>query len=139
MVPGKKSHNLKGKLRFIVKNKEKPHKITSEEMDTFLKRYGKNMMKVMIFPPHRPFVSRILTDGKGRIYVIRQKSVLEQTKTVTVDIYGKDGRFLYKTELPYMPVQFSEDYFYVIDRIADDDDKVEVKKVRIKNYKKFKY
>ncbi|MCK4764895.1 MAG: 6-bladed beta-propeller [Candidatus Aminicenantes bacterium] len=129
--------DLSGAVQFIIDKGEKPHKISSAEMDEFKRLYGKEMVKRLIFPPHRPFIEKILSDEKGRIYVVRKKSILDDSKIGKVEIFGKKGRFLYEAEFPYLPVLFKSGCFYVIERDAKDE--TVIKKVKIKNYETLKY
>lgn len=123
--------DFEGNLKLAFSKEEKIQSITSKEKDKFSKQEG------VVFPPHRPFFKSILSDEKGRIWVIRVKSILEKDKTENIDIFSKDGRYLYEAELPYLPRIIRDGCIWVIDR--DEEDKTAIKKLVIKNYNSMKY
>ena len=94
------------------------------------------------FPPHRPFFKGILGDEKGRIYVFRMKPILDKTQEETVDIFSRDGRYLYQTKLPCFPKSIRNGIIYFIEEDNSNKDKdpiFKIKKLTIKNYASIKY
>jgi len=94
------------------------------------------------FPPHRPFFKGILGDEKGRIYVFRMKSVLNKSKEEILDIFSKDGRYLYQTKLPCFPKSIRNGVIYFMEENDSNKDKdpiYKIKKLTIKNYDSIKY
>ena len=129
--------DLNGNITEIITVDEPVQKIGSGELARFRERYGKSRYKELIFPPHRPFFQGLLSDEKGRIYVIHTKSVLRKGTERTVDIIGQNGRFLYRTTVPYYPLIIHDGAIYVNDRSKDDLNRI--KKIIIKNYNSLKY
>jgi hypothetical protein len=63
-------------------------------------------------PHHRPFFDRIRVDDRGRIYVRRCKSVLDDSEEMNFDIFGNDGHYLYTTRLPFLPMSIRDGFMY---------------------------
>jgi hypothetical protein len=85
------------------------------------------------FPPHRPYFNRILLDDAGRIYVRNAGSVLDQNVPVQLDIFSKDGFYLYKTSFPFTPDVIRKGRMYDV-FTSQETGKVEIKRYRIKNW-----
>ena len=142
----KYDHN--GNLLSAFTVEEKPQNISSREKNEIINSPKKTKITGSIkrpdieFPPHRPFFKGIFSDERGRIYVFRMKSVLDKDKDEIVDIFSKDGRYLYQTEFPCLPKFIRNGSFYYIekdDRDKDRDPIYKIKKLTIKNYNSIKY
>lgn len=142
----KYDHNGNLLSTFIVE--ERPQNISSmekSEIKNLSKRTkvtGTVKRPDIEFPPHRPFFKGIFSDERGRIYVFRMKSVLDKDKDEIVDIFGKDGRYLYQTKFPCFPKAIRNGCIYYLDE--DDRDKYKdsiyrIKKFTIKNYNSIRY
>ncbi len=118
-----------GEIQTIFIQDEKPQPISSKEKS----KMGKNVK----LPHHRPFFNTILSDEKGRIYVIKTKSILDRNNVVQIDIFSRDGQYLYKTELPYFPRIIENGSIFIIDK--DEEGKRAIKKLEIRNYHKLHY
>ncbi len=111
-----------GELELIIRVDAPRSLISQREKDEiyrrnseFEKKWPKDVVRDAIhFPNHRPFFSSILTDDKGRIYVERVKSVLDESTGIEFDILSRDGRFLYTTKLPVAPEIIKNGFFYVV-------------------------
>lgn len=117
-------HDFKGNVKFVIDRDENPQSISSKEK----RLVGKNS----VFPSHRPFFKKLMSDDKGRIYVIRVKSVLDKDKAEKADIFSKHGRYLYRTEFPAMPSVINNDSVYFIDE--DQEGMKVIKRTKIRNY-----
>lgn len=124
-------YDLEGSLKSEISKEVKAQPITGAEKEKFSKSED------IVFPPYRPFFKGILSDEKGRIWVIRTKSILEKDKKEIADIFSKEGRYLYEVELPYFPKIIRDGNIWVIDR--DEEDRTLIKKLIIKNYSSMKY
>lgn len=129
-------HDLQGKLVFSLYNTENPQSI-SGDIARLKRLWGKDYVNSVNFPPHKPFFKDLLCDEKGRIYVVRVKSFFDKNKNEIVDIFNKDGQYLYKTTFPYFPRYIKNGYVIAIDR--DEEDRVIIKKLIIKNYDQIQY
>jgi hypothetical protein len=116
--------DLSGK-NVIVFDKEEPSQIVSRKEknkiieDLFKKvanaelGWTKNFVEKMAnLPHHRPFFDRIRVDDRGRIYVRRCKSVLDDSEEMNFDIFGNDGHYLYTTRLPFLPMSIRDGFMY---------------------------
>ena len=68
------------------------------------------------FPSHRPFFGKIFTDDIGSIYVLKYISILDQNEANVWDVFGKNGGYLYKLTLPFMPAVIKSGFLYEIRR-----------------------
>lgn len=119
-----------GNVNIIFVKEEKAQPITGQEKERYRKA------KDLYFPPHRPFFKAILSDEKGRIYVVKMRSILDKTRVEEIDIFNNSGIYLYKTTLEYFPLVIRNGWIYVLDK--DEQEHREIKRLRIKNYHNFK-
>ena len=68
----------------------------------------------MVFPTTRPYFNRLICDDEGNIYVIREKSVLDATRDIEMDIFNKDGCYVYSTRTSQKPYLIKEGNFYTV-------------------------
>jgi len=129
-------YDLQGKLVLSYDKAENPQSI-SGDIARLKRLIGKDYVNSMNFPPHKPFFKDLLCDEKGRIYVVRVKSYFDRNKNEIVDIFNKNGQYLYKTTFPYFPRCIKNGYIIAIDR--DEEDRVIIKKLIIKNYDQILY
>jgi len=110
-----------GKTILTMTKDEKPLAITSEEKAAIRKegpsaavwRSGNPKVEEgIVFPPHRPYFSSLQTDGAGRIYVMRRKSVLDKGAELLYDIFCADGYYLYKMRLGFRPIFMKAGFLY---------------------------
>jgi len=89
------------------------------------------------FPEHRPYFGRIFTDDAGRIYVARTGSILEKEAPWRIDVFSKDGYFIYRMTWKTFPSVIRAGYFY---QVREDKETSEYQAVRfkIKNWEKMK-
>lgn len=116
--------DFSGNVKSVIDRDENPQPISSKEKGI--------LGKSSIFPSHRPFFKKLMSDDQGRIYVIRMQSVLEKDTTEKADIFSKHGRFLYRTEFPALPMVIKNESVYFIDE--DREDLRLIKRAKIKNY-----
>ncbi len=113
-----------GEILLIIKKDEPEQPITRKEKDKIIDdrlestaRRGARWPRDVVeeganFPDHRPFFESIASDDKGRIFVRKIKSVLDESTEVEFDIFSKDGYFLYTTKLPFNPILIKDSYLY---------------------------
>lgn len=139
-------YDLEGKLAFAITLDENPGEISSKEKNFIVEKTKKSMkLNVgnnlkMNFPDNRPFFKKILIDEKDRIYVIRLKSIMEEENGEVIDIFSKDGKYLYKVTIPFEPLIIKNGFVYFIEKTLDNDDDYiyKVKCFEIKNYNLFR-
>ncbi|NIM58399.1 MAG: 6-bladed beta-propeller [Candidatus Aminicenantes bacterium] len=135
--------NLEGDLELIIKKEEPAHSISQKEKNKIYESYSrleerwpKGVVKEAIqFPSHRPYFNRILTDDRGRIYVRRVRSVIDESEEVEFDIFSKEGHYLYKTNLPFTPSVIKNGYFYE-HYSSEETGEVKIKRYKAKNWEK---
>jgi hypothetical protein len=133
--------NLEGDLELIIKKEEPQHPISQKEKNKIYEgfsdleeKWPKGVVKEAAqFPSHRPFFNRIATDDRGRIYVRRIKSVIDESKEVEFDIFSKEGYYLYKTNLPFTPSVIKNGYFYEY-YSSEETGEVKIKRYKAKNW-----
>ncbi len=89
-------------------------------------------------PPHKPFFYSIFTDSYGRIYVQKNRTHgLDFKINREVDIFSKDGYYLYKSTIPRGTYIIKDGYIYVYVMDENKGDEI-VKRYQIKNWDQIK-
>jgi hypothetical protein len=89
------------------------------------------------FPPHRPFFYGMTVDDKGRIYIRKARSVLDESGQAEFDIFSRDGYYLYKTFLSFNPDIIKNGLLY--DRYTSEETgEVKIKRYRVMNWDQIK-
>lgn len=111
-----------------------------EPYHNFPSRVSSRLRKNKFFykiPPHMSFFYSILTDSEKRIYVQTNKTEHEPEVKGEVDIFSRDGYYLYRTIIPHGTYVIKNGYLYV--HVVDEDKAMEyVKRYRIKNWEQIK-
>lgn len=118
--------DTEGKERTVFGKEEEAEPVTSEEIRSLA------LDKDDLAPSHRPFFNDILSDEKGRIYVLRVAPLLEKRPMQEIDIFSRDGRYLYNMRTPIIPKVIKKGCFYTF--VRDENEKIVVKKIRIPDY-----
>ena len=89
-------------------------------------------------PDHRPFFSGLLSDDLGRLYVVRFKPITEKdVKTSEIDVFSKDGTYLYRMTWPFVPQVIKEGFLYEV-RQDEEVGLTRIIRHRIKNWEDFR-
>lgn len=89
-------------------------------------------------PSHRPFWSKIISDDEGRLYVVRFQTILEKDRTTRdVDVFSRDGIYLYRTTWPFLPQVIKGGFLYEV-RQDEEAGLTKIIRHRIKNWVDFK-
>jgi len=89
-------------------------------------------------PDHRPFYSRFFSDKAGRLYVVRFKPITEKDDPICkVDVFSKDGYYLYQMTWNFIPDVINDGYLY---KVQEDENAGLYKVIRYKvaNWADFK-
>ena len=136
--------DAEGRTTLITTRDEKPQSISASEKAETRKNglfawwnAGANRGDAAIFPGHRPFFSGFLSDNVGRLYVVRAKSILEKDAPTDVDVFSKEGIYLYKMIWPAMPGAIQNGAFYEF-REDKETGEYTIIRSRIKNWEKMK-
>lgn len=133
-----------GSTIFIFKKKVEPQSITGEEKE-LTKKDGIYFMsgtrepeKAIVFPDHRPYFRSIFSDDKGRLYVIRFKSILEREEQMSwVDVFSKEGIYLYQMNWSFIPALIKKGHMYEV-RENEETGDIKVIRHKITNWSRFK-
>jgi len=116
-------------LIYKIKKKATPQNFSVKE---------KKRHKRFNIPPHKPFFYSIFTDSSGRIYVQKNRtSGLDFKINREVDIFSKDGYYLYKSTIPRGAYIIKDGYIYVYVMDENRGDEL-VKRYKIKNWDQIK-
>ncbi len=138
-----------GETTLIIKKDEPAHPITRKEKDKIIDdtlestaRRGARWPKDVVeegadFQDHRPFFDGIASDDKGRIFVRKIKSVLDESTEVEFDIFSKEGYFLYTSKLPFNPILIKDSYLYK-STYLEETGEYKVIRYKIRNWDKIK-
>ncbi len=138
-----------GENILIIEKNEPQHAVGRREKNKIIETLQKNIAlaelrwskdvieKMANVPRSRPFFNGILVDDKGRIYVKKLKSVLDDSKAIDYDIFSSDGYYLYTTQLPFAPLFIKNGNTYHTS-FSEKTGEVKVIRTRIKNWKKIK-
>lgn len=130
-----------GSTLFIIKKEETPKKISNKEKERIknqikadIAKRGGTVPDISIeFPEYKPYFYSIITDNKGRIYVLRNPIFRESNIKHEYDVFNKEGLYLYKADLNYYPDVIRNGNIYT--RIVKEETGVEqIKRCKIKNW-----
>jgi hypothetical protein len=88
---------------------------------------------LIIFPDHRPFFRVILNDDAGRFYVVRLNSILERDAPSPIDVFSKDGIYLYRMTWAFLPAAIKHGCLYEV-RTDKETGEVRIVRHRIENW-----
>ena len=142
--------DFSGEATLIIKKDEPPQSISRREKDKIIDdtlestaddehgRWPRDVVEEGAnFPDHRPFFNGVASDDAERIYVRKQKSVLDESEEVEFDIFGPEGYYLYTTKLSFTPELIKDGYLYDT-WTSEETGEVRIKRYRIKNWDKIK-
>ncbi len=133
--------NAEGQTSLIMTRDEKPEPISASEKSETRKNgmymsigvSGADRAEAIVFPSYRPYFSWFLSDDAGRLFVIRSGSILEKDAPTPVDIFSKDGIYLYRTTWKPAPAAIKNGAFYEM-REDKDTGEYTVVRSKIKNW-----
>lgn len=66
-------------------------------------------------PDHRPYYRSFLCDDRGRLFVVRFRPITEKdAKGSEVDVFSKDGLYLYRMTWPFIPQVIKGGFLYEV-------------------------
>jgi hypothetical protein len=141
--------SYRGELTKKIEKDEAPQPITIAEKDFIInhieaafERRGRKPPRDVIeascqFPPHRPYFYGLRVDDSGRIYVRKAPSVLDESNRVELDIFSKDGYYLYKAFLSFSPEIIKDGLLYDV-FTSEETGEVKIKRYKVKNWNQIK-
>lgn len=128
--------NMEGKLLRKIVNPEAPASISQDKRE-LIKDFGKDSVASWELPDSRPFFSGFVSDEKGRLYVLRTKSIASKDSSWCADVYDKLGQFIFQTTFALKPECFRQDSYYAIEHV--DDGQSSIKRVKVLNFAELPY
>ncbi len=123
--------DTQGKVLFKMAKDEQEREFPAKEK----RQITKNRIFYKL-PPYMPFFYSVFSDCKGRIYVRTNRQERESVE-MEIDLFSKDGYFLYKTKLPAYTHVIKKGFLYAY--VVDEDAGMEyVKRYKIKNWEQIK-
>ena len=136
--------DAEGKTILAMTKEEKPKAISGREKDETRKSgiwatigTSDKTLRDGDFPDHRPFFGRIFTDDAGRIYVARTRSIFEKEAPWPIDVFSKDGFYLYRMSWRSFPSVIQSGFLYEV-RTDKDSGEYFIVRSRIKNWSSMK-
>jgi len=137
----------RGETIRIIEKFEEPVPISKVEREATVKD-GKGIYAIIgrsqlpkngegvVFPPHRPYFARIFADDRGRIYVLKHPSILNQDETKEFDVFGANGSYIYRIKLPFYPALIKAGFLYEV-RTDEETGEITIVRHKITNWEKF--
>lgn len=130
-----------GRKLFAFSKAEKSQEISGVEADLtredgIFAWFGQGDPKTapLDLPDHRPFFSEFLSDDLGRLYAIRFRPITEKdVKTSEVDVFSKDGYYLYRMSWPFIPQVIKGGFLYEV-RQDEEAGLTRIIRHRVKNW-----
>ncbi|MCX6569190.1 MAG: 6-bladed beta-propeller [Candidatus Aminicenantes bacterium] len=112
--------DAEGRTLFVMTKTEKPQAISAGEKDETRKNGltlwmgGKSRDEGAFFPDHRPYFAQFMADDAGRLYVPRFNSILEKDAPIRVDVFSREGVYLYRTTWASWPTAIRSGFLYEV-------------------------
>jgi len=112
--------DFEGRTTLVIIKDEKPQSISGSEKDETRKNGvwavtgSNNPEEGIFFPDHRPYFGRLMADDVGRIYVLRSKSILDKDVPARVDVFSREGIYLYRMTWASWPAAIRGGFFYEV-------------------------
>jgi hypothetical protein len=74
-----------------------------------------------------------LSDGEGRLFVLRSKPILDETSDATFGIFSKEGIYTYRMKLDFRPFLIKRGAIYEIREDKETGD-FKIIRYRVKNW-----
>jgi len=112
--------DFEGRTMLVMTKDEKPQSISGSEKDETRKNGvwavtgSNNPEEGIFFPDHRPYFGRLMADDAGRIYVFRSKSILEKDAPIRVEVFSREGIYLYRMTWASWPSAIRSGFLYEV-------------------------
>jgi len=120
--------DAEAKTSLILTKSEKPQAISGAEKDEtrtnglYYWSGGGRKDEGVFFPDHRPFFSQFMSDDAGRLYVLRFSSILEKDASVGVDVFSREGIYLYRMTWTSPPAAIGAGFLYEVRQDPETDE-----------------
>ncbi|HUT08125.1 MAG TPA: 6-bladed beta-propeller [Candidatus Latescibacteria bacterium] len=116
--------DAEGRTLFVMTKAEKPQAISAGEKDETRKNGlyawmgGNSRDEGVFFPDHRPYFepyfAQFMADDAGRLYVPRPNSILEKDAPTRVDVFSREGVYLYRMTWASRPTTIRAGFLYEV-------------------------
>ena len=112
--------DAEGRTLFVMTKTEKPQAISAGEKDETRKNGlyasmgGNSRDEGVFFPDHRPYFAQFMADDAGRLYVPRLNSILEKDAPTRVDVFSREGVYLYRMTWASRPTAIRAGFLYEV-------------------------
>ena len=111
--------DAEGRTLFVMTKTEKPQAISGSEKDETRKNgliwiNGESRDEGVFFPDHRPYFGQLMADDTGRLYIPRFKSILDKDVPTRVDVFSREGIYLYRMTWASWPAAIRGGFFYEV-------------------------
>jgi hypothetical protein len=136
--------DAEGKTSLVMTKPEKPQAISGAEKDETRKNGlfawmgGDRKDEGVYFPDHRPYFGQFMSDDAGRLYVRRLNSILEKDAPTRVDVFSREGLFLYRMTWTAQPMAMIRAGFLYEVRQDPETDEYLVVRYKIANWEAMK-
>jgi hypothetical protein len=138
-----------GTANLVIKKTEASRSISQAEKDRVidgikerLEAMGRSLPDEALeqgcqFPPTSPYYVDMFTDNLGRIFVRRLKSMLDESDTQILDVFGPEGHYLHRIFTETRPLVIRNGLLY---ELWEDEDvgTIKLRRHRIKNWDSLK-
>jgi hypothetical protein len=131
--------DVEGRTAFIIAKDEKSLAISGNEKDEtkksgiYLWMGARAKEDAVVFPDHRPFFANIMNDDAGRLYVVKATSILDKDAPRPIDVFSKDGIFLYRMTWNFVPAAIKNGFFYEV-HTDKETGEITIVRHKIKNW-----
>lgn len=144
--------NSSGETEHMIEKDDSKLSITKKEKNMLVDRYierqrlrkkrtilsKSEVERGYVFPKNKPFYTRIFSDDKDRIYVLRFKSPFDEEKSKIYDLFNKEGYYLYKVTIPSIPIFAIKNGRIYSVRFDKDTEVARIIRYKIRNWEKIK-
>jgi len=136
------SVNGRGEIPLVIEKEEAPARTTSREksklIDEILARNPKasraELENQKILPEFWPFFDALLADDRGRIFVQRTKTNLDEAPGTSFDVFSREGFYLYRAKVSKDDCQAIADGFLYSRAYNREKECDQVFRYRVKNW-----
>lgn len=142
--------NSSGEIAYIIEGDESPQPYSKKDKEEIIdiivkgeERLGKKVSRSEVkksrnFPKYKPIYGVITKDDRGNIYAIKDMTVSKGVQILYfVDMFNKEGYFLYKVKTQKYPHFIKNGYIYNA-KIDQESGYTKIKRYKIKNWDKLK-
>jgi len=136
-----------GEIDMVINKIESPKMIPQKEKNRLiesnyqsLKKRGfskSDVEKMLNLPDYEPFFSDFIRDDEGILYVIKKDLPSKNEKSIPIDIFDREGRYIYKTIFPFNPKVIQNGFAYTT-KLDPETHYIRILRYKITNWDKLR-